>query len=110
MEDHRQTLQFLNRAAFARVPIVSASGAPIRAGNLGNGAVRLPGRWNLDFSLGKYFPLTEQVRFQLRADMFNLLNHTNFAALTTNINSGSFGRFTRTTGARIIQLNARISW
>jgi len=110
MSDHRQSLQYLNRAAFARVPIVTVSGAPVRAGNLGNGAVRLPGRWNLDFSVSKYFPLTEQVRFQLRADMFNSLNHTNFSALTTNLNSGSFGRFTRTTGARIIQLNARISW
>ncbi|MGH8248117.1 MAG: hypothetical protein ACREUU_16980, partial [Gammaproteobacteria bacterium] len=108
--DYRRTLQYLNRPAFARVPIVTASGATVRAGNLGNGAVRLPGRWNLDFSLGKNFPIKEQLRFQLRADMFNSLNHTNFSAIVTNINSGTFGRFTRTTGARIIQLNARLSW
>ena len=49
----RDTLQYLNRAAFALVPISSVSGASIRPGNVGNGAVRGPGLQNLDFSLAK---------------------------------------------------------
>ncbi|MBI2690206.1 MAG: TonB-dependent receptor [Acidobacteria bacterium] len=108
--NYRTTLQYLNAATFARVPIVSASGATLRAGNLGNGALRLPGMWNLDFSLGKNFKITELVRFQIRGDMFNVFNHTNFSGITTDINSGNFGRFTNTLGARAIQLNARISF
>lgn len=103
-------LQYLNRAAFARVPVGAASGATLRPGNLGNGAVRLPGRWNLDFSLGKKFAVTERVGLQIRADMFNSLNRTNFNAVSTSITASSFGRFTNTTGARIIQLNARLSF
>lgn len=103
-------LQYLNKAAFARVPIISASGAPARPGNLGDGAIRLPGRWNLDFSLGKNFAITERVKFQFRGDMFNVLNHTDFSAVSTGITAGSFGRFTNKTNARVIQLNARFSF
>ena len=51
--DYQETLQYLNPAAFAKIPISSASGRTIRPGNLGSGAVRGPGFWNADFSLGK---------------------------------------------------------
>jgi hypothetical protein len=107
---YNQTLQYLNKAAFAKVPVGAASGATLRPGNLGNGAVRLPGLWNVDSSISKVFVLTEGVRLNLRADMFNFFNHTNFSAVTTDINSSNFGRFTATSGSRIIQLNARISF
>ena len=110
LSDYRTTLQYLNRAAFARVPIVAASGAPLRPGNIGNGAVRAPGRWDLNFSLGKNIAITERVRLQLRTDMFNFFNHTNLSGITTNVTSGTFGRLTSTTGARVIQLNARLSF
>jgi len=107
-DEGEDTLQYLNVAAFARVPIISASGAPIRPGTLGDGAVRLPGRWNLDFSLGKNFAVTERVGLQIRGDMFNVLNHTDFSAVSTGITASSFGRFTNTTNPRVIQLNARL--
>lgn len=108
--DARKTLQYLNKSAFAPVPVIAASGATARPGNVGNGAVRLPGVWNLDFSAGKNFALTESVRLQIRGDMFNVFNHTNFSTVTTNINSVNFGRFTNTLSARVIQLNARLSF
>jgi hypothetical protein len=103
-------LQYLNTAAFARVPIVSASGAPTRPGTLGDGRIRLPGRWNLDFSLGKNFKLGERWGLQFRGDMFNVLNHTDFNSVSTGITASSFGRFTNKTNARVIQLNARLSF
>jgi hypothetical protein len=105
-----ETLQYLNKAAFAKVPVVAASGATVRPGNLGNGAVRLPGLWNADASISKLFRLAETVRLQIRGDMFNLLNHTNFNGVTSDINSSNFGRFTSTAGARVIQLNLRLSF
>ena len=74
----RDTLQYLNRAAFALVPISPVSGATIRPGNVGNGAVRGPGLQNLDFSLAKNVAITERLKLQLRADSFDFLNHTNF--------------------------------
>ncbi|HMF77430.1 MAG TPA: hypothetical protein VK604_17360 [Bryobacteraceae bacterium] len=103
-------MQYLNPAAFTRVPIVAASGATIRPGNVGNGAVRGPGRWDLNFSLGKNFSLNEKIRLQFRADMFNSFNHTNLSGITTTVTSGTFGRATSTLGARVIQLNARLSF
>ncbi len=106
----RDTLQYLNKAAFARVPIGGASNSTLRPGNIGNGAVRGLGRWNMDFSLGKNLALTERFKIQIRGDMFNVFNHTNFAGVTTESASSNFGRFTSTAGARIIQLNARLSW
>jgi hypothetical protein len=110
LDNYQDTRQYLNTAAFTRVPIVQASGALARPGNLGWGAVRGPGRWNLDFSVGKNFPLTERLRLQLRSDMLNVFNHVNLTGLSTSINSGTFGRLQSTTGSRVIQLNGRITW
>jgi outer membrane receptor protein involved in Fe transport len=108
--NYTESLQYLNKAAFRTVPLSSLSGATIRPGNLGNGAVRGPGLWNVDFSLGKNFSLSERIRIAVRGDMFNALNHTNMNAFSTDINNGQFGKFTSTRGARVIQLNARLSW
>jgi outer membrane receptor protein involved in Fe transport len=106
----RDTLQYLNRAAFALVPISPVSGATIRPGNVGNGAVRGPGLVNLDFSVAKNISITERLKLQLRADSFDFLNQTNFTGLSTSLNSPTFGRFTSTRGARVVQLNARLSF
>ena len=110
LSNSRKTLQYLNKTAFALVPVSPASGATIRPGNAGNGAVRGPGLWNLDLSLGKNFPLTERMKLQFRADSFDFFNHTNFTGLSTSLNSPTFGRFTSTRGARVVQLNARLSF
>lgn len=109
-DNYHQTRQYLNRDAFLRVPLVAASGAPVRPGNLGWGAVRGPGMWNLDFSLGKNFPISEKVRLQIRTDMFNVFNHFNPSGITTSINSGTFGQVRSSLGVRVIQLNGRLSW
>ncbi|MEO8051575.1 MAG: TonB-dependent receptor [Acidobacteriota bacterium] len=110
LSDYRNTLQYLNVAAFARVPIIAASGGTARPGNIGNGAIRGPGMWNIDFSLAKNFKLTERAQLQIRTDMFDALNHTNYNGLITAITNARFGQLTSTLGARTIQLNARISW
>jgi hypothetical protein len=110
LSDYKSTLRYLNPAAFARVPVSPVSAETIRAGNIGNGAIRGPGMWNLDFSLGKNFAITERLRFQFRADMFNAMNHTVLSGLTTDITSPRFGQLTSTNGARLMQLNARINW
>lgn len=109
-DNSRQTLQYLNKAAFVPVPKSPVSGATIRAGNLGQGAIRAPGSVNIDFALGKNFQITERVKFQFRADMFNAFNHTSFTGISTNIEAANFGRFTSTAGARQIQMNARLSF
>jgi hypothetical protein len=103
-------LQYLNRAAFAAVPVAAASGAPIRPGTLGRNALRLPSIWVFDLGLAKNLAFTERVRLQLRADLFNAFNHVNYSTINTTITSAAFGRFTGTTGARVIQLNMRLTF
>ena len=98
LDNYRERLQYLNQAVFALVPVSSLSGATIRPGNLGSGAVRGPGQWSLDFSLGKNFPVSERVNQNSRADAFNALNHTNLTNLNTNINSSTFGVLRGTMG------------
>ena len=106
--DYRSTLVYLNRAAFASVPIGAASGATLRPGSSGNGEYRGPGQWRIDFSLGKNFAVTERTQFQIRFDSFNVTNHTNYVGLSSNINAANFGRLTSSRGARVIQLNAHL--
>jgi hypothetical protein len=108
--DNRSTLQYLNKSAFALIPVSTASGLPIRPGNIASGEVRGPGYWNADVSIGKNFTIIERLQLQIRMDAFNALNHTSLSSFSTDLTSSSFGRFTNSTGARVVQLNARLSW
>ena len=110
LQDSAQPLQYLNKASFARVQQIAASGASARPGTLGRNALRGPGFWNIDLGIGKNLALTEKIRLQIRADMFNAFNHTNFSGINTNIVNASFGMFTSTRGARGMQLNARLTF
>ena len=92
------------------IPRAATSGAPIRPGNAGRGSFREPGLWNLDLSVSKYVPIHEGVRMQIRADMFNALNHTNLSGLRTSLNDSFFGQLLNTRGARIIQAGASLSF
>jgi hypothetical protein len=71
--------QWVNPAAFA----VPASGP----GNLGRNAFTGPGFADVDLSFIKNIPVTERVRVQLRADMFNLTNRINLASGAGSVNS-----------------------
>jgi hypothetical protein len=62
----------LNPAAFA-IP------APGTFGNLGRYALHGPGLGQLDFTLHKKFRISETTNFEFRAELYNILNHTNFA-------------------------------
>jgi hypothetical protein len=91
-------------------------------GNAGRNIVRGPGIFNLDMAAYKNIPVSGgsgATRVQLRAEFFNILNHTNFAAPLGNNavfdQSGnpiaSAGRITATqTTARQIQLGLRFNW
>lgn len=103
-------LQYLNRTAFTPVPQNPVSRATIRPGSLPNNALRGLGAWNIDFGLGKNFRISEGARLQIRADFLNALNHTNYTSIRTDINSSTFGVITNTAGARVIQVNARLSF
>ena len=107
--NYKSTLLYLNKAAFARIPVVPASGAEEHPGDLGRDAYRLPAQWNVDATVSKMFNITERVRLQMNADFLNAFNHTNLGGLTTNINSGSFGKFTSAI-SRNIQIGAKLQF
>jgi hypothetical protein len=94
------------------VPIISASGATSRPGNLGWGEVRAPGLVNVDFSLTKDIPIRERIHLQIRAESFNAFNHFNPLAsgIQTSINSATFGQIRNDVGPRVIQMNGRLTW
>src|SRR4051812_25590199 len=108
LSDYKKTLQYLNPAAFQRIPVSSASGAAIRPGNTGPGEWRMPGLWNVNLSMAKNFAIREQVKLQIRTDMFNSFNHTNLSGLRTSVNDPLFGQLLSTLGARVVQVNARL--
>jgi hypothetical protein len=54
-------------------------GDPSTTGNVGRNSLRGPGFFQWDFSGMKNFALGEKAKLQFRADIFNILNHPNFA-------------------------------
>jgi Carboxypeptidase regulatory-like domain/TonB-dependent Receptor Plug Domain len=114
--------QLLNAASFQP----PAAGA---VGNVGRNALRGPGLFNVDLSLGREFPvakLGESGRFLVRADLFNVLNHANLNNPTcvtygcSNFGDAYYGRAETNNGfplltpltetARQIQLLVRLSF
>jgi len=74
------------------------------------GVVRGPGQNNWDLSFGKNFAFHEALHAELRADMYNGLNHTQWNAVSTQLNgsTGPFGQVTGSREGRIIQLAAKV--
>jgi hypothetical protein len=81
---------WLNPAAFA----TPADGT---FGNCAVGKYHGPGNTNIDLSLFKSFPVHEAMRFEFRAEAFNVFNHANFSNPSGNI-SGGLGTFSDTIG------------
>ena len=68
----------INPAAFTSPP-VDSNGNPTRQGDLGRNALRGFGAAQWDFAVHRDFPIHETLKLQFRAEMFNVLNHPNFA-------------------------------
>ena len=65
-------------------------------GNLGRNALRGFGLAQIDLSARRSFGITDKTSLVLRADLFNALNHPNFANPVAFIGSGLFGISTTT--------------
>ena len=101
--------QWFNTGAFT---------APVAGtwGNLGNNALRAPGRFNWNMSLFKSFVLSESrgSRFEFRADAFNVFNHTQLGGagtgggISTNLQASNFGQVTSAYDPRVFQLGVKL--
>ena len=103
--------QYFNPAAFIQ-PL------PGTFGSAGRNILQGPGISQTDASLSKKFYVTERTHLQFRAEVFNLLNHTNFNnpnpvvfASATGGPSPTAGVITATsTTSRQVQLGLKLLW
>ncbi|HJY26642.1 MAG TPA: hypothetical protein VJ306_01315, partial [Pyrinomonadaceae bacterium] len=80
-----------------------ARGIGTDIGNVGRNVLRGPGQFNVDFSVIKRFPISEQKNVEFRAEFFNLFNNVNLDTPISNLNviTSSGGSIDANTG-RII--------
>jgi outer membrane receptor protein involved in Fe transport len=91
--------------------VPSAFGAPAAGtfGNLGKGSLRGPNSIAYNGGLVKDFPLHhERLKFQFRAEYFNLFNRVNFNNPATSLTGAGFGRITGAGDPRIGQLALKV--
>jgi hypothetical protein len=91
----------------------SAFGTPASYtyGNAGRNILFGPGRTNWDAFLFKNFVIREQVRFEFRAEAFNVLNHPQFGLPNQNIGNAQVGTITSIVGnPRQLQLGLRFQF
>jgi hypothetical protein len=84
-------------------------------GNSPRNVLANPGLFNIDMAAIKYFPINERMKFQFRAEFFNLLNNVNFtvpglgsanpnqSAAGNIVGTGNFGKLTVAADPRILQ-------
>jgi hypothetical protein len=107
-------------SAFAQYFNTSAFATGLGCGNQGYEALGVtgsakqylfngPGAINTDAGLEKDTKITETMALNLRFEMFNVFNHTNFLAgsVVGNANSGQFGQVTNAATAREGQISAK---
>ncbi|HWS90645.1 MAG TPA: carboxypeptidase regulatory-like domain-containing protein [Pyrinomonadaceae bacterium] len=99
----RSQAAWVNRAAFANAP-------DTRRGTSGVGTVQGPGSQVWDFSFRRRIGLTEHLRLQLQADVFNAFNRTNFRDMEVNLANASFGTLTAAGPPRTIQLGMKFTF
>ncbi|MFZ1918745.1 MAG: TonB-dependent receptor [Terriglobales bacterium] len=93
---------YFNTAAFG--PCSDANNVP-PFGTSPRNFLRGPGQKNVDFSVVKFFPITEVSKVEFRAEFFNIFNLVNFEQPNSNaFVPSTFGAITQTSaGPRIIQ-------
>jgi hypothetical protein len=87
------------------------SNGPGQTGGLERNFIDGPKFFNWDASVIKNIPIKENLKVQIRAEAFNVLNRTNFfCCSSTSITSTNFMRITSTFGPRIMQLVGRVEF
>jgi hypothetical protein len=94
---------------------VFSAPAPGQWGNLSFDSLHGPGRHNWNLSIFKSFTLSEKrgSKFELRAESFNVWNHTQFqgsnvGGISNNYSASNFGQITAAFDPRVFQLGGKI--
>jgi hypothetical protein len=121
LASNKSYLQYLNVTSFSTPPSAPTSGTTYNTfGNMPRNAVRGYDYWDVDMGLSKDFAITQRSHFQLRAEAFNLFNHTNFGDPNTQVpdtgaalvqgQTGSFGVISSALPARELQVAGKITF
>ena len=106
-------VQWINPAAFQP----NALGT---YGNVGRNELRGPSTVNFDVAISRLFKFSDRFNLQVRADAFNVFNHTNFvgaispagqpgfSTMSTGLSSSNFGQVQAAFDPRILQFSMKL--
>jgi carboxypeptidase family protein len=77
-------------------------------GSEGTGDILSPGFEKVDLGLMKNFRITESVNLQMRAESFNVFNHTNFNSIDSGLTDGNFGKADGAHEGRKMQFSGKL--
>jgi hypothetical protein len=99
--DERTTARWFNTAAFTAAP-------QFTLGNSSRNPVIGPDYRSLDFTVGKIFPINEQMRAEFRAEVFNLTNTPPFGVPNTSFGTAAFGTISRAFDPRVFEFVLKV--
>jgi len=106
--------QYVNKTCFAKPSIIGADGIGNDFGNSATGIVDGPGQANLHLAISKAINMHwphEKSSVTLRAELYNALNHPQFANPDSNFTSPTFGVISSTAvNPRVGQLSVRLAF
>jgi hypothetical protein len=79
-------------------------------GTEGRNILRGPSFQNWDLSVSKVAKIRERFTLNVRGDMFNIWNHTQWLAVGSSLGSATFGQVTTARYPRYVQLSMRLSF
>lgn len=97
--------QWFDTSAFAAAPLYSLGSDSRTQPNLNN-----PSLFNLDVGFSRYQPITERIKLQFRAEMFNSTNKVNLSAPQGSVTATNFGQITAAGAGRTVQLGLRLTY
>jgi hypothetical protein len=108
--DQRTATRWFNTAAFERNSALQLA-YHIRTFPLRFSGIRSMGMDMLDLGVTRSVRLTERFTLQIRADAFNVMNHTHLGAPNTSPTSSDFGAITSTAQLpRIVEFSMRVQF
>ncbi len=102
--------QFFNTTCFAQNPASNSTNLSNTVGNAGRGVINGPDTSRVDFTMTKNFKFGEKYRIQLKAEAFNIFNHTNFRGLSTNVTAANYGQVISVRDPRTMQFGAKFNF
>jgi hypothetical protein len=99
----QQIQQWFNASAF----VANAVGT---FGQVGIGALRTPGFWNLDTAFQRTFIPHEGYQLEFRGSLYNAFNHANLNGPDNDLQSPTFGQILSTSDPRVVEFGLRFAF